>query len=152
MRRPVIAVLALATLSAACRPKGAETTAPINLATDHILADGADVQVDVGYRAAPERELEIVVALKAIGIEEMDRIVVDIVTDGFVLVGGQPEWSGFVAPRIPITHRVSFRLLDGAEAGTLTVKVQRSANSEVLFEAQLRFAADGERVVPVDDA
>jgi hypothetical protein len=153
MHRRSLVVLAVAALSAAaCRKDGPGTAPPIQLATHHISDDTGQVQVDIGYRAEPEREVEIVVDLKAIGIEEMDKIVVDIVVDGFVLVAGEPEWSGFVAPRLPIKHHARFRLLDGNDAGTLTVTVHRSMNSEVLFEAPLPFSADGDRVKPTDGA
>jgi hypothetical protein len=144
-------VIAAAILSSAgCRKDGAQPVAPINLVSDRIKDDTGEIEVDVGYRLAPEREVEIVVDLAAIGIEEMDKVVADIQVDGFVLVAGEPEWSGFVAPRQPITHRASFRLLDGNESGTLIVTVQRSVNSEVLFEARLGFAADGDRVKPAE--
>lgn len=146
-RRSVLALVVLCV--AGCRNDGAQTTAPVNLASQQITDDTGAIQVDVGYRGAPEREVEIVVNLKAVGIEEMDKVVADIRVDGFVLVAGTPEWSGFVAPRQPIAHKASFRLLEGNESGTLIVTVQRSANSEVLFETRLDFAADGDRVKPV---
>ncbi|MBC8071933.1 MAG: hypothetical protein IAG13_26635 [Deltaproteobacteria bacterium] len=149
MRRAAIAISVLL-WCAGCRKDAPATVAPINLVEGEIVDDPAKVRVAIGYRPAPEREIELVVDLAAIGIEEMDKIVVDIVVEGFALVGGEAEWSGFVAPRFPIVHRASFRLLEGTEAGTLAVTVQRSVNSEVLFERTLAFTAEGDRVRPDD--
>lgn len=138
----------LAALLAGCRKDAPATTPPIGIATEEIALDTKKVEVKIGYRPAPEREVELVVDLKAIGIEEMDKLVVDITVDGFVLVKGEPEWSGFVAPRIPINHRASFRLLEGNESGTLKVSVQRSVDSTLLLEREVAFAADGDRLAP----
>ena len=129
-----------------------DLTAPTPLATEQIVDETKKVEVKIGYRAAPEREVEIFVNLQAIGIEEMDKLVVDITVDGFVLVGGEPEWTGFVAPRFPVKHKASFRLLEGAESGTLTVSVARSVNSEVLLTREVPFVAEGDRVRPDDGA
>lgn len=147
MCRAVFLVLALA-LATACPKKTLTTTPPISIATEEIAEDTKKVEVKIGYRSAPEREVELVVDLKAIGIEEMDKLVVDISVDGFVLVKGEPQWSGFVAPRIPVNHRASFRLLEGGESGTLKVSVQRSADSTFLLEREIAFAAEGDRVAP----
>ncbi len=152
MRRSAILVLSCVAALAACRKQAPETTAPTRIASEEIVDDTKKVAVEIGYRAAPEREVELLVNLQAIGIEEMDKLVVDITVDGFVLVGGEPEWSGFVAPRFPIKHKASFRLLDGAESGTLTVSVARSVNSEVLLTREVPFVADGDRVRADDGA
>lgn len=134
-----------------CHPKDAATAAPVALASEQIADDTGKVQVDIGYRARAQREVELVVDLRAVGIEEMDKLAVDILVDGFVLVDGEPAWSGFVAPRLPIAHRASFRLLEGRDDGTLTVTVDRSMNSESLLERRLTFTAEGDRVAPVDE-
>lgn len=133
-----------------CQPKGPGTAAPIALASEQIADDTGKVQVEIGYRVLPEREVELVVDLHAVGIEEMDKLAVDIIVDGFALVEGEPAWSGFVAPRQPIVHRASFRLLDGHDDGTLTVNVDRSMNSESLLQRRLAFAAEGDRVTAID--
>lgn len=146
MLRPTAVVLAF--VLAACRKDAPTTTPPVALASERITEGDAVVQIDVGYRALPQREVEITVDLKAIGIYEMDKLVADITVEGFVHTAGEPEWSGFVAPRLPIAHRASFRLLEEQGAGTLTVRVQRSADSVSLYEATLPFVADGDRVAP----
>lgn len=143
-----LALLQVALLVGSCTKDAPATTPPIGLASERIEDADAVVQVEVGYRALPEREVEIEVALAAVGIVEMDKLVADITVEGFVLVAGAPEWTGFVAPRFPITHRASFRLLDDATSGTLTVRVQRSIDSTVLYEAKLPFVAEGDRAVP----
>lgn len=148
-RMPRLALILLVALASCKKPPA--TTSPIELATEEIVEGDKKVKVEIGYLAAPEREVEIVVHLQAIGIEEMDKLVVDITVDGFVLVAGEPEWTGFVAPRIPIRHKASFRMLEGAEAGTLNVKVSRSDNSQVLLERALAFVGEGDRVRPNDE-
>ena len=126
-----------------CEKKGPGTAEPVALVTSTFKDDTGEIQIDVGYVAGRDRDLEVVVRMQAIGLDEMDKIVADVVVDGFVLSDGSPEWSGFVAPRQPITHRVDFRLLDDAESGTLTVSVRRSRDSELLYEAPLTFVANG---------
>lgn len=134
----------------ACR-KDTGTTSPVEVVTTQIADGDATVQLDVGYRALPEREVELVASLSAVGIVESEKLVVDVLVDGFVLVAGEPQWAGFVAPRQPIKHRTSFRMLDGHDAGALTLTVQRSRNSEVLFERRIEFTAEGDRVQAVAD-
>lgn len=125
-----------------CKKKGPGTAEPVAIVSGTFKDDTGEVKIDVGYTAGRDRDLEIVLRLNAIGLEEMDKIVADVVVDGFVLSEGSPEWSGFVPVRQPITHRVGFRLLDDADGGTLTVSVRRSRDSELLYEAPLTFVAN----------
>ena len=142
-----VAVL-VAVLAGGCNKKGPATAEPVALTNGTFKDDTGEIQIDVGYTPGRDRDLSIVVRMKAIGLEEMDKIVADVVVDGFVLTQGSPEWSGFVAPRQPITHRVEFRLLDDNESGTLKVSVRRSRDSELLYETELPFVADGTVLKP----
>jgi hypothetical protein len=145
-----IAVLVAVTgvLAGGCNKKGAGTAEPVALTNGTFKDATGEIQIDVGYAPGTDRDLAVVVRMKAIGLEEMDKIVADVVVDGFVLTQGSPEWSGFVAPRQPITHRVEFRLLDDVESGTLTVSVRRSRDSELLYETALPFVANGTVLAP----
>lgn len=139
-------LLAIALVVVACRKQDADSTTPIEMARERITDADATIELKISYRALPQREIELIAALSAVGIVETEKLVVDVLVDGFVLVGGEPQWSGFVAPRQPIKHRTSFRLLDGNDSSALTLSVHRSRNSEVLFERRIEFASDGERV------
>lgn len=150
MRARAIVIVALAgAFAGGCNKKGAATAEPVALTNGTFKDDTGEIQIDVGYAPGGDRDLAVVVRMKAIGLDEMDKIVADVVVDGFVLTEGSPEWSGFVAPRQPITHRVEFRLLDDVESGTLTVSVRRSRDSELLYEAALPFAANGTVLEPL---
>jgi hypothetical protein len=149
MSRAALLLVALATVPlGGCKKQDRATADPVAITSGTFKDETGEIAIDVGYVAGKDRDLQIVVNMRALGLEEMDKIVVDVVVDGFVLVEGSPEWSGFVAPRQPIEHAVRFRLLDGAADGTLTVSVRRSRDSELLYEAALPFAADGSKLAP----
>lgn len=133
-------------LAGACRKDGTGTAPPVSISSDTFKDTVGEIQIDVGYRPKAGREVDVVVNMKAIGIDEMDKIVLDVTVNGFVLVAGEPEWSGFVAPRQPIKHEVGFKLLDETEHGELHVTVRRSNDSELLYERVLPFVADGDRL------
>ena len=118
------------------------------LTSDTFKDPTGEIRIDVGYSAKPEREVEIVARMEAIGLEEMDKIVLDIKVDNFVVLEGNPEWTGFVAPRQPIKHQARFKLLDGTDQGTLTVTVRRSNDSELLYETLLPFVANDDKLAP----
>ncbi len=139
-------LLVVVALAGACRKDGGGTAAPVSISSESFKDTVGEIQIDVGYRAKAGREVQVVVNMKAIGIEEMDKIVLDVTVNGFVLVAGEPEWSGFVAPRQPIRHEVGFKLLDDTEHGELHVTVRRSNDSELLYERVLPFVADGDRL------
>ena len=150
MRPRAIVVLLgwFAVVVGGCNKREAGTAAPVELVSGKFKDDTGEIQIDVGYVAGRDRDVAVVVRMTTIGLEEMDKIVADVVVDGFVLVDGSPEWSGFVPPRQPITHRVRFRLLDGGDSGTLTVSVRRSRDSELLYETPLTFVANGSVLAP----
>ena len=148
MHRRLSALFVAVALAGACRKDGTGTAPPVPISTETFKDTVGEIQIDVGYRAQSGREVEIVVNMKAIGIDEMDKIVLDVTVEGFVLVAGEPEWSGFVAPRQPIRHQVGFKLLDENEHGELLVTVRRSKDSELLYERRLPFVADGDRLAP----
>lgn len=117
------------------------------------VSDGAaDFDVEVGVRELPPEQVEIVVELAAIGIEQSEKVVVDVVTEGFVIMDGTKEWTGFVRPREHYEHRVAFKLLDDVQHARATVEVRRSINSELLWEAPIEFtrAENGVQLVSGD--
>lgn len=149
MQRRIALVLALtAALATACQKNKQGTAAPLPLTSDTFKDATGEIRIEVGYSPKPTREVEIVARMEAIGLDEMDKIVLDIKVDNFVVLEGNPEWTGFVAPRQPIKHQARFRLLDGTDQGTLTVTVRRSNDSELLYETLLPFVAKDDALAP----
>lgn len=134
-------------LVAACGPKNdAPTRHPLDSA---VVQDGtATFDLEIAYQAKPEAQIQLFLAMNAKGTEEMDKVVVDVALDGFVLTEGTTEWSGFVPPRQPQKHQVTVRALDDVEHATLTVTVRRSVDSEVLAYRELPFRVTGSVVTP----
>jgi hypothetical protein len=139
------ALLSLAFALVACKP--AASNSPRDLATETFTDEGKTAQIDVEYRVRPGPELEVLVRLQAIGVEEMDKLVVDVVTNGFVLVEGGTQWTGFVPPRDPQKHSVVFSLLDDTSVGEIRVSVTRSRDSKLLYSDTFGFELRGSTLV-----
>ena len=145
MRRfaPMIALIALL----ACQKKtDGPTFSP--LAEENIKDGEATVRVDVSYRAVSKNEIELVVDLVAVGIEQMEKIVVDVDPEGFVIVDGVAEWSGFVPPYERRKHKVMLQPNDDAAAASATVSVRRSVDSELLWQREFPFQVGSAGITP----
>jgi hypothetical protein len=146
MRR-FVPLLALAALLACKKDSGASTLSP--LAEENVIDGEATVRVDVAYRALSKRRIELVVDLVAVGIEQMDKIVVDVNPDGFVIVNGTAEWSGFVPPYERRKHKVMLEPSDDdAATATATVTVRRSVDSELLWQQEFPFQVTSAGIAP----
>ena len=132
------ALLTLALVSACKKAPTAPPLAPI--ATDTVDDKGATFQVEVGWRPRAIGEVEIVIEMAATGIEQTDNLVVDVKTEGLVILEGTPDWTGFILPRERYTHRVSYKLLDDETSeGTATVSIRRTLDSSLLWDTELVF-------------
>ena len=130
----------------ACGPKAkASTVRPIAQGTVRDATGMFDLKV--GYEPRPDRQVELVLAMNAVGTTEMDKVVIDVDVEGFEVTDGSAEWSGFVPPRQPQKYSVTLRALDGEERPTATVTVRRSVDSEVLFSQELAFTVSGSNLV-----
>ena len=134
-------------LVAACGPKDqASTRHPLEKAT---VQDGsAAFELDISYEPRPEGQVKLFLAMNSTTLDEMDKVVVDVQLDGFVLTEGVTEWSGFVPPRQPQKHDLTVRALEDVEHAVLTVTVRRSVDSEVLAFRELPFRVTGSTVTP----
>lgn len=103
----------------------------------------------MAYQNRGEGQVELVFRLRAVGGEEMDKLVLDLNLDQLHLVEGITEWSGFVPPRQPQTHRVSLMLVEGAEYARATVSVRRSVDSELLMQRELSFRVTDAGLEPI---
>jgi hypothetical protein len=135
----------LLVLAACAGPKETSGFRPVG---SDLLTDGeAQVAMDFGFEPKPGREMDFVVQMKGLGTEEVDKIVVDVGVDGFILVEGVAEWNGFVAPREKHSHRVALRAQEEAEIREVTVTVRRSLDSKMLLQKTFSFAVVNERIV-----
>lgn len=130
-----------------CGPKEqASTRHPLATAT---VQDGsAAFELDIAYAPKPEGQIQLLLGMNSTSLEEMDKVVVDVQLEGFVLTEGVTEWSGFVPPRQPQKHDLTVRALDDVEHAMLTVTVRRSVDSEVLAYRELPFRVTGSTVTP----
>lgn len=135
------------TAAVACGPKEQPSTRhPLATAT---VQDGtASFELDISYQPKPDAQIQLFLAMSSTSLDEMDKVVVDVELDGFVLVDGVTEWTGFVPPRQPQKHDLTVRAIEGTEHATLTVTVRRSVDSEVLAFRELPFRVTGTTVTP----
>ena len=133
MRRPWFVLALLAAL--ACKPEAA--AGPVDLVSGTVSDDIGEVKVDIKYRPGAGRAFDLVIELNALGLEEMDKLVVDVTVDGIVVVGGETQWSGFVPPRQPQKHEVGLQLGDDMDEGTVEVNVTRSRDSKLLLQKEV---------------
>ena len=145
MRYAYALVVALALVG--CQKKQDGPTAH-PLAQEHVKDKEATVRVDVSYRANSKTQIELVVDMVAVGIAHMDKIVVDIAPDGFVIVNGTAEWSGFVPPYERRKHTVTLEPREDAAAATATVSVRRSVDSELLWQQEFPFEVTSDGIAP----
>lgn len=137
MLRCTVALLGLVLAAGCTKTTEGPTLQPA--AKDSVEDQGATFDVDVRYQPKGADEVEIVVKMTATGIEQTDKLVVDVSTHGFVITEGTPEWAGFIQPREKYTHRVTYKLLDDADSGRATVSIRRSLDSTLLWDAELLF-------------
>lgn len=146
MSRHLAAVVVAALVAPACAKK-ATVREPATLTSERITDDSGEMMGTLAYLPQGDT-IEFVVELKALGTEEMDKVVIDMVLDGFVLVEGQTQWGGFVAPLTKHRERVVLRANEGVEFATVTVTVSRSVDSHVLMQTEAPFRVSAGQVVP----
>ncbi len=147
MRRTALALTVAVALLACKKKDDGPTLHP--LSEEHVKDGEATVRVDVSYRSLSKDEIELVVDLIAVGIEQMEKIVVDVAPDGFVIVDGTAEWNGFVPPYERHKHKVTLKPRDDAAAPTATVSVRRSVDSELLWQQEFPFEVGSSGIAPV---
>lgn len=135
-----LAVAALAVLSSCDKP----TASPVDLGTETVSDESGTVKVEVALIERPGTESELSFRLTAVGTEEMDKIALDVALDEMFLVEGGAQWSGFVPPRQPQSHRVVVKPVDNATAPRVRVTVSRFRDSEVLMSREVSFDPQGE--------
>lgn len=146
MSRRLSLALLVALATPACAKKQTAPQ-PATLETERISDPSGEMQVELAYLPKGDA-IEFVVEMRGIGTEEMDKLVVEVATDGFVFVDGEGQWSGFVPPMTKHTQRVSLRVDEGAEFASVTVTVSRSVDSHVLMQTEVPFQVSGGKVVP----
>ena len=118
------------------------------LAEESVQDQDATVRVNVGFKSTSKREIDLIVDLTAVGVEQMDKIVVDVDPHGFLILNGSAEWSGFVPPYEHRKHKVTLKPRDDATAPTATVTVRRSVDSEVLWQQEFPFQVTKAGITP----
>jgi hypothetical protein len=144
-RSYMIAALALVT-STACASQP-QSAAPQTVLSEVVSDPTGRVQVDVRYNQNPPDKIELIIDLAAVGIEEMDKIAIDVTTDAFSVLEGSSQWSGFVPPRERHKHRMVLLASEDADRGSVTITMSRFHDSEVLWQDTASFAFTGTIVV-----
>jgi hypothetical protein len=144
--RSALALIAAVAIVGCQKKQDGSTAHP--LAQENVKVDEATVRVDVSYRANSDTQIELVIDMAAVGIEHMEKIVVDISPDGFVIVEGTAEWSGFVEPYERHKHKVTLEPREDAAAATATVSVRRSVDSELLWQQEFEFQVTSDGIAP----
>ncbi len=146
MRTRAIA-LTLALGAGACGPKNAAPTRQ-PLGTELVTDDSGQFELTVEWKPAGDRTVEIHLSMKAVGLEEMDKVVVEVDHEGFQIADGSLEWTGFVPPRQPQSHSVTLQALEDAEEPMVSVDVFRSVDSTLLYHKEIPFLVSGTSVSP----
>ncbi|MGH1347568.1 MAG: hypothetical protein ACRBN8_38785 [Nannocystales bacterium] len=144
-RIPRFAALALAvlTLASGCDKP---STSPLDLGSGTASDESGTVNVEMTLLDRPGNESELSFRLVAVGTEEMDKLALDVAVDEMFVVDGVAQWSGFVPPRQPQSHRVVVKPVDGASAPRVRVKVSRFRDSQVLMLREVNFSPDGTHI------
>ncbi len=122
------------------------SASPLDLGTETASDESGTVSVEISLVDRPGNESELNFTLKAVGIEEMDKLALEVVTDHMFLVEGGGQWSGFVPPRQPQSHRVVVKPVDDAEQPHVRISVRRFRDSEVLMQREVHFTPQGEYI------
>lgn len=137
-----LAFSALALLSSCDKP----TTSPLDLGTETLSDDTGEVRVEMALLDRPGPETELSFKLAAVGTEEMDKIALDVAVDEMYVIEGGAQWSGFVPPRQPQSHRVVVKPIDNASAPRVRITISRFHDSEVLMQREIRFTPEGAHI------
>jgi hypothetical protein len=147
MVRRIASTAALAVFASSSCASQPAAPGPQTVLSELVTDPTGRVQVDVRYNQNPPDKIELIVDLAAVGIEEMDKIAVDVKTDAFAVLEGSSQWSGFVAPRERHQHRMLLIANEDSQGGTVTVTMSRFHDSEVLWQDTASFAFTGTTVV-----
>lgn len=138
------ALFALGPISCANKAQAVE---PQTVLSELVTDPTGQIQVDVSYNPNPPDRIELIVELAGVGIEEMDKVAIDVEVDGFTVIEGSSQWAGFVPPREHRKHRMLLRAAEGAEFGTVTVAMTRFHDSTLLWEDSAAFEFTGGTIV-----
>ena len=147
MRTLTLALLILALGAGACGPKNAAPTRQ-PLGTELVSDDSGDFELTIEWMPAGDRTVQIHLGMKAVGLEEMDKVVVEVDHEGFQIVEGTLEWMGFVPPRQPQSHSVTLQALADASDPVISVDVFRSVDSKLLYHKEIPFIVSGTSISP----
>lgn len=134
--RTLLAVLLV--LVPACAAKN-KSAGPTTVATTTFKDEPGEVQLEVQYAPMPPDRIKLVIQMRGIGIEEMDKIAVDINLDGFHVLEGSSQWAGFVPVREQRQHSMVIKRRDDVQSGTVTVTASRFRDSTLLAEEVVPF-------------
>jgi hypothetical protein len=129
-----------------CKKDEGPTVKP--LAEENVRDSDATVRVNVGFLPKARNEIDLVIDLVAVGVEQMDKIVVDVDPNGFLILNGSAEWTGFVPPYERRKHKVTLKPRDDETAPSATVTVRRSVDSEVLWQREFPFQVTKAGITP----
>jgi len=118
----------------------------LDLGTERVVDESGQIDVRIEAVERPSSEVELAFELVALGTEEMDKLVLEVVLDEMILVEGAGQWDGFVPPRQPQKHRVVVKPLEDATEPTVRINVSRFRDSRLLMQRVVRFSPQGDLV------
>ena len=122
------------------------STSPLDLGTETLSDESGVVTLQMTLLDRPGAETELSFKLQAVGTEEMDKIALDVAVDEMYVIEGTAQWSGFVPPRQPQSHRVVVTPINDAAAPRVRITVSRFRDSEVLMQREIQFSPDGQHI------
>ena len=124
---------------AACVTSGGD--GPTSMATVTASDGGAMVEIEVSYTPIDDDSVRIRFALRPIGMDEMDKLALNVVPGDFNVVEGSVQWSGYVAPRETQVHELVLERREDTDPLRASFTLVRFADSGVLAGQDLEFTA-----------
>ncbi len=143
MRRLASVLLVTTLMACAHAPKGG----PIELASDTVQEEKAQLSYTLSYEPKGARKVEIVLKMNVVGLVETNKLVAETYIRFFNVEEGNTRWEGFVPPRQPQTFRLLLSVHEGAETASATVMLSRSHDSFSLLKEELSFVVDADGTV-----
>lgn len=142
--RPLALVLLAALLGCAHQ----SSSGPVSLRSETVKEDAAELVLDLSFEPKGQRQVELVLKMRVVGIVETNKLVAEVYIKGFnVEGGGATRWDGFVPPRQPQTFRLLLSVADGFDTADATVMLSRSLDSNQLLREELSFTVDEAGIV-----
>lgn len=112
-----------------------------NVAAQAVQQGRAVITFEVGWMAVNLRQVKILVKVSNPGLVRSNTFYLDATMDGMYAAKGSARLLFNMLPRQVHDHEVDYRLVDGAQAGSVTIHVRPTHNGSPQWSHTLHFQA-----------